>query len=65
MDSQGFLTKEKRARQEADRTKRHHQRTMVTGSKSREKVIPAIINVRIFATKFHPEETESEIKAYV
>ena len=59
------MTKIKRTDQVTDRTKRHHPRPMVTGSKLREKLRPAVSNVRIFATKFHPEETEMEVKAFV
>ena len=38
---------------------------MVTGVKTRSLLKPAINDVRIFATRFNPNERESDIQAYI
>ena len=61
MDSDGFISKDKRPHRELGRSKR----PLVTGTKTRSKLRPAVNDIRIFATKFNPEETESDVKAFV
>ena len=53
--------------QEEGRTKsqRRGQTTMVTGIRSQRKLKPTINEIRIFATKFDPEESESDLKDYI
>ena len=41
------------------------QRPMVTGTKFQGELRPAVNDVRIFATRLDPEETESDLKKYV
>ena len=38
---------------------------MVAGVKSQSKLKPTVNDVRIFATRFNPEETEADIQSYV
>ena len=49
--------------QDLDQTKRQH--TVETGVRTGGKLKPTINDVRIFATKFNPGETEADIKAYI
>ena len=65
VDSEGFMSKDKGAHMDSRGSNRKHQHPMVTGTKLREKLRPSVNDIRIFATKFSPEETESDIKAYV
>ena len=59
VDQDGFMSKDIR------RNKRQNHRPMVTGTKTQVKLRPAVNDVRIFATKLSPEETEADIRNYV
>ena len=60
IDSDGFIYKDKRQTKQ-----QQHHRAIVTGTKSPVKLRPAVNDVRIFATKLSPEETENDIRTYV
>ena len=68
MDPEGFMSREKRLHKEAPgRTKprpRNH-RPMVTGVRTQDKLKPTVSEVRIFATRFNPDESEMDVKAYL
>ena len=60
LNTDGYLRRES-----FQRRKRQPQRPMVTGVKARSLLKPAINDVRIFATKFNPDESETDIEAYI
>ena len=68
IDSDGFISKDKAILAEKSKKAKHqrqNQRPVVVGVKSPGKLKPAVNEVRIFATKFDPDETEADLKAYV
>ena len=70
MDQDGYMTRAPRAaRQEPPEQDtgqhRRKRRPCVTGVKEPMKLKPTVNDIRIFATKFSPEETEEEVKAYL
>ena len=60
LNTDGYLRRES-----FQRRKRQPQRPMVTGVKTRSLLKPAINDVRILATKFNPDESETDIEAYI
>ena len=66
-DELGFLTKVKPQRPEPRRGTgpSRSRRPMVTGIKKQGLLKPTVNNLRIFATRFHPDESEADLKIYV
>ena len=69
MEADGFMRKENRRQQESRSNKsniqRRSQHPMVTGVRAQGQLRPSVSEVRIFATRFDPNETEGDIKEYV
>ena len=65
LNADGFMSRDRKASYLRNSQQERPQRQMVTGVKARARLKPAINDVRIFATRFDPEEQESDIKAYV
>ena len=59
VDGEGFMSRAKKD----SRPKR--QRPMVIGTKSPTKLKPIVNDVRIFATRFSPDESETDIRKYI
>ena len=67
-DQEGFMTRIPRAaRQESSQVghRRKRERPYVTGVKEQGKLKPTVNDVRIFATKLSPDESEEDVKAYL
>ena len=66
-DADGFMTKVKQPRQESGHGtgRPRSKRPMVTGVKKQGALKPTVNTIRIFATRFHPDEAEVDLQAYV
>ena len=58
----GFMTRKTQA---SIRNRPRRSQALVTGVKAQGKLKPTVNEARIFATKFHPNETSSDVKNYI
>ena len=64
LEADGFMTRRTHTPQR-NGGKVRSQRPLVIGVKSRNKLKPTVNDVRIFASKFNPEENAADIEAYI
>ena len=67
MDAEGFVSKDPRPQHASGPSQRQRraERPMVTGVRAQGKLKPTVNIIRLFATRFSPDETENDLKAYV
>ena len=65
MDAEGFTSRTDRSSGFQHRSQTRSQRPMVMGVRKPTRFKPAISEIRIFATKFDPDEPASDIHSYL